>query len=112
MKAFFNKRSAKINIIRIPRFTRIRKVFLQCLFLVFMISPLVMDAGMQRRNKEVRKAEKMQEKKKKEAQRKYEKDVKRHMNNQSKETKAMMKKSKKQAKKNSPVKPARGKKCK
>lgn len=58
------------------------------------------------------KIEREQKKKAKKAQKDYEKAVKQHRKNQSKETRSMMNKADRDAKKKSPVKPAKGKKCK
>jgi hypothetical protein len=60
----------------------------------------------------VRKAEKEKARKDKQAHKQYEKAVKEHMKRQSDATKAMMKQTKKESPKNTPLKPASGKKCK
>lgn len=55
--------------------------------------------------------ERMRARQEKAARAKYEKDLKQHQKNQSKNTRSMMKKSKKESRKNTPLKPASGKKC-
>jgi hypothetical protein len=59
-----------------------------------------------------RKIERQQMKNQKKAQKEYDAAVKQHNKNQSKETRAMMKRAKKDSRKDMPVKPAKGKKCK
>lgn len=110
MNAFFSERKIRKNIIPAGIFgTAFRRV--KIIIPLLLLVPFLFALEPQRGKSNPRKVERMREKKEKEARRKYEKDVNQHMNNQSKETKAMMKKARKNAKKNSPVKPASGKKC-
>lgn len=59
-----------------------------------------------------RKIDKESARKAKESKKNYDKLVKQHAKNQSAATRAMMKKAKKESPKNTPLKPASGKKCK
>ena len=56
--------------------------------------------------------EKEHRKKEKQAEKQHKEAIKMHEKNQSKGTRAMMKKSKKESRKNTPMKPPGGKKCK
>jgi Flp pilus assembly protein TadB len=59
-----------------------------------------------------RKIEREHQRKAKEAEKNYLQAKEHHQKMQSKETKAMMKQSRKQSKKNTPIRPPGGKKCK
>jgi uncharacterized protein YdaU (DUF1376 family) len=66
----------------------------------------------QEANVHQRKIEREHKRKAKKAEKEYNQAKKEHKKKQSKETQSMMKKSLKQSKKNTPVKPPGGKKCK
>lgn len=59
-----------------------------------------------------KKVDREHRKREKEANKEYQKALKMHKKNQSKEARAMMKRSKKDSKKNTPMHPPKGKKCK
>jgi hypothetical protein len=110
MNAFFAERKIRRNIVRCGVSCKVIHFF-KTLVPVLLLVPFLVAFEPQEGKSNPRKVEKMREKKEKEAKRKYEKDLKQHMNNQSKQTKAMMKRARKNSQKNSPVKPASGKKC-
>lgn len=82
------------------------------LLLVVLVLPLLVAFNPQESKVKQRKIEREQKRKSKQAEKFYRQAKKDHEKRQSKETKAMMKKSRKESKKNTPMKPPGGKKCK
>ena len=90
----------------------IRKGTLLLLAMVFTILPFGNYSYSQKPSSSQRRAEKAKAKKEKEATKKYEQAIKQHQKNQSANTRAMMKQTKKDSPKNTPLRKAKGKKCK
>ncbi len=79
---------------------------------MLLTAPCSFSAYSQGKDNSQRKIEREKERKEKEKRKKYEMAVKQHEKNQSATTRSMMKETKKESPKNTPLKPASGKKCK
>jgi hypothetical protein len=81
-------------------------------FILIMMMPFLFAFSPQEAKVNQRKIEREHKRKDKKAEKEYQQAKKDHKKKQSKETQSMMKKSLKQSKKNTPMKPPGGKKCK
>ena len=82
------------------------------LLLIFLVMPFLVAFQPRELKANKRKTEREQKRRAKKAEKHYRQAIKEHEKRQSKETRVMMKKSRKESKKNTPMKPPGGKKCK